>query len=543
MKGVILDYYDGIFCTGSTDEGVELFDNITPPITHANNEALMRPFELDEVKSALFSMLPDKSPGSDGLNDTNVVLIPKKKTPEFVTDLRPIALCNVVYKIMTNMIANRMKPVLEIIIFDSWSAFIPDTLIMDNILVATKANFQEATEVKRCLSVYESLSGQGVNYHKSSICFSKNTREDNREEVAQVLGVVQASNFGKFLGLPSFLARNKKAAFDYIEDKIRQRIGSWNKKLLSEAGREILLKSIVQSMPTFSMSVFLLPISAWDRLCVPKKFGGLGFKELRAFNLAMLGKPAWRFLTKPESLVACVYKAKYYPKDSFFDACLGNNPSFYWHSIMAAQGLICSGVRRGIENGGATFIWGHPWIQDEQESLVQTEMPPQLAGSRVGDPKGCYSVKSGYRSIVGNFPGNIGSFDEWNKLWCLKIPPIWKTFLWRALSDILHTTKNLLLKRVDVDPFCAMCEVLNILDSNQMIYTAVILYNIWRARNGAVWEHFLPTLRRVFASSAAAAVHAWCSAQPNASRQPSTIQTAPPPAAAPMWNCWFDAGY
>ncbi|XP_019197205.1 PREDICTED: uncharacterized protein LOC109191090 [Ipomoea nil] len=142
----------------------------------------------------------------------------------------------------------------------------------DDSLLFFKANVEEAVEVKRCLSVYEDLSGQ-------------------------------APNFGKYLGPPSFVGRHKKAVFAYIEDKIRQRIGPWNKKLLSQAGKEILLKTVAQSMPTFSMSVFLLPISvctaierimnrywwdsgtdrrihwkAWDKLCIPKKYGGWDLK-------------------------------------------------------------------------------------------------------------------------------------------------------------------------------------------------------------------------------------------------------------------------
>ncbi|XP_019188891.1 PREDICTED: uncharacterized protein LOC109183160 [Ipomoea nil] len=108
----------------------------------------------------------------------------------------------------------------------------------DDNLLFFKANVQEATAIKDCLSVYETLSGQKVNYHKSSICYSKNTGQDERDIVAQILEVNPAPNFGKYLGLPSFVGRNKKAAFAYIEDKIRQRIGSWNKKLLSQAAIE-----------------------------------------------------------------------------------------------------------------------------------------------------------------------------------------------------------------------------------------------------------------------------------------------------------------
>ncbi|XP_031120802.1 uncharacterized protein LOC116024038 [Ipomoea triloba] len=520
---------------------------------------------MDEIKTALFSMFPNKDPGPDGmnpgfyqhywdvvggdvsafvidclnsctfpegLNDTNVVLIPKKSVPESVSDLRPIALCNVVYKIMAKVLANRMKHLLGNIISESQSAFIPGRLITDNILVAAevghylnrkqnglvgwgalkldmpkaydrmewsflrrmlhalgfaerwinlimlcvttvsynfmingvnsehvlptrelrqgdplspylfiicadglslflqkvereglihgcrvargapsishlffaddsllffKANSQEAGVIKHCLEVYENLSGQSVNFHKSSVCFSRNTSEDQRHEVAQVLGVVQAPNFGKYLGLPAFVGRNRRTAFSYIEDKIRQRIGSWNKKLLSQAGKEILLKTVAQAMPTFSMSVFLLPHStclsiqrvmnsywwdsgvdrrihwkAWDRLCVPKKFGGLGFKDLRAFNLAMLGKQVWRLLIKPQSLVARVYKARYFPRTSFIDATLGSCPSYCWRSIMAAHDMVCGGVRRRIGDGKTTLIWGHPWLPDDPTPMIQT---------------------------------------------------------------------------------------------------------------------------------------------------------------------------
>ncbi|XP_019155030.1 PREDICTED: uncharacterized protein LOC109151885 [Ipomoea nil] len=128
------------------------------------------------------------------------------------------------------------------------------TTVSYNVIV----NGSEAGVIKQCLSEYEVLSGQSVNFHKSSVCFNKNTGSTDRDEVVAALGVVQANDFGKYLGLPSFIGRNKKHVFAYIGEKIAQRIGSWNKKLLSRACKEILLKTVVQAMPTFSMSVFLL---------------------------------------------------------------------------------------------------------------------------------------------------------------------------------------------------------------------------------------------------------------------------------------------
>ncbi|XP_031120805.1 uncharacterized protein LOC116024042 [Ipomoea triloba] len=718
---------------------------------------------------------------NDGLNDTNVVLIPKKSHPEVVSDLRPIALCNVVYKIMAKMIANKMKPMVDGIISESQSAFIPDRLLTDNILIAAevghflnrkqngvvgwaalkldmakaydrmewpfmrgmllalgfaeawlmesmlvrlyhpgasdretlyppiyslsvqkgclcycsrlsveeismvvgwlgehhlclicffaddsllffKANVHEAGAIKRCLSDYEAMSGQAVNFGKSSVCFSRNTSMADREEVVAVLGVSQAPNFGKYLGLPSFVGRNKRVVFSYIEDKIKQRFSSWNKRLISRAGKEVLLKSVAQSMPTFSMSVFLLPQSicqsieramnrywwgsgedrsihwmAWNGLCVPKKYGGLGFKDLRAFNLAMLGKQAWRFLINPQSLVARIYKARYYPKSTFVDATIGGCPSFCWRSIMAAHELICFGVRRRIGNGDTTLIWGHPWLPDDPSLMVQTHMPPGLNGSLVsglvdpatntwdqsilqdifqpqdverilsipisleyedswywhGDPRGCYTVKDGYRLMCDDFSDRLSAFDKWLAVWKIKSPPKWKTFLWRALNNVLPTTTNLILKRVDVQPTCPMCGLTNenvmhslvmcdfsklvwheaaitipslqendfamwfsnlmtMLTMEDILVAVAVIYHIWIARNSAVWKGCLP--RPVAVSRRAeAALQAWKKVHhvhrahqptPPVHTHSNTMQvTGAAQSQNGDWCCYFDAGY
>ena len=70
------------------------------------------------------------------LNHTFITLIPKKKNPECASDFRPISLCNVLYKIFSKVLANRLKKILPKIITEHQSAFTKSRLISDNILVA-----------------------------------------------------------------------------------------------------------------------------------------------------------------------------------------------------------------------------------------------------------------------------------------------------------------------------------------------------------------------------------------------------------------------
>ena len=62
------------------------------------------------------------------------------------------------------------------------------------------------------------------------------------------------------LGLPTVAGKNKKPSLNYIKERVWVKLQGWKEKLLSQARREVLLKVVVQAIPTFAMSCFKLPV-------------------------------------------------------------------------------------------------------------------------------------------------------------------------------------------------------------------------------------------------------------------------------------------
>ena len=97
-------------------------------------------------------------------------------------------------------------------------------------------------------------------------------------------------------------------------------------------------------------------------MCKSKLQGGMGFHNLQAFSLAMLAKQRWWLLTNPSSLIARIYKGKYYPYGDVLGAKLGNNPSYAWRSIYNSLEVIRKGTRWRVGNEKLIHIWEDKWL-------------------------------------------------------------------------------------------------------------------------------------------------------------------------------------
>ncbi|XP_037491160.1 uncharacterized protein LOC105631710 [Jatropha curcas] len=280
---------------------------------------------------------------------------------------------------------------------------------------------------------YEAASGQAVNWQKSGIFFSSNTYELDKTAVTGVFGVIAPLNHGRYLGLPSLIGRERRRIFSFLKDRVRKLVNGWNQKLLSKAGKEVLIKAVAQAIPSFCMSSFLIPVSilvelqrqmnsywwggkmrwlSWDRLCVAKEEGDLGFRHLRSFNLALLGKHCWRLLHNTNSLFYSSFKSKYFPSGNFLGAGVGRNPSFVWRGICAAKDAICSGFEHirvfDLILAHGTRAWNLPLIHGLFNPSIAEIITSIPLSTIVQDDiliwhwtdSGIYSVKSGYRLLA-----------------------------------------------------------------------------------------------------------------------------------------------
>ncbi|CAN6552805.1 unnamed protein product [Malus baccata var. baccata] len=239
----------------------------------------------------------------------------------------------------------------------------------DDSVVFGNASVEEAGNIVDVLKTYARGSGQEINLTKSSIFFGANTSKKMRANIA---------DFG----------HSKKAVFAEIRDKIEARLSGWAEQFLSQAGKEILVKTVAMALPNYAMSCFKLPIGvcrdverairnywwrgneqrkgihwiSWDRLMKQKKAGGLGFKDIQCVNLAFLAKIGWRITLNPMSLLASVLRDKYFPGKSFGEAPKGKNTSWGWKGLFEARKVLNQGLRWRVGNGKSINIREDPWF-------------------------------------------------------------------------------------------------------------------------------------------------------------------------------------
>jgi len=196
----------------------------------------------------------------------------------------------------------------------------------------------ESSTLTKILDTYGRASRQLVNFHKSKVFFSPHATNDIKQHIMSFLGISNIIGTRKYLRMSSPIGRKKKYVFVFLKDKLWNRINHWSNKHLSKEWKEVLFKSSAQAIPTYYMSIYLLPLILedeiqklmnsfwwgsrarlskgvhwlnWEKLTMKNEFEGLGFTHLHGFN-HMLGKQCWKLSANSNAIVTKVLKAKYY---------------------------------------------------------------------------------------------------------------------------------------------------------------------------------------------------------------------------------------
>lgn len=696
-------FFGSLFKSESQSGLDQAMEEIVSSVSNEMNMSLDQEPTDEEIKGALFQMHPNKAPGPDGMhalffqkfwpllgkdiilfvkswsrgsvklhdvNKTCVVLIPKCKNPKWLTEFRPISCCNVLYKIISKTLANKLKPLLGDIISLHQSAFVPKRLITDNALIAleifhamkrknggkdgtvalkldmkkaydrvewsfleqvmykmgfcdswvhriidclssvsfsfkingkisgsvlpsrglrqgdpispylficvaeafssllskaaienhihgvkvchdaprishlffaddsilfAKASVQECSVIADIISKYERASGQRVNLEKTDVVFSKNVSAIRRQEIVATLGVNEVAKHEKYLGLPTIIGKSKKVIFAGLKERIWKQIQGWKEKCMSRPGKETLIKGVVQSIPTYMMGVFKIPDGlldeihsmlaqfwwgsdgstrklhwhCWEDLCKPKSMGGMGFRDLKVFNQALLAKQIWRLHTSTNSLLLSVLKARYFRNSPVLLAYRGYDPSYSWRSLWGAKSLLLEGLSWRVGNGANIAVWSDSWLPGNStigEPLQSHLYDPDLMVNELIDmdyggwsvqkirnmfsdetsrkilsiplsitmPQdklfwwpskyGEYSVKTGYllgrlgRDQMCLLTSRDVNSEVWRTVWGLDCPPKLRHFIWRACKGSLAVKENLFRRHIAQDAMCSCCD-------------------------------------------------------------------------------------
>lgn len=199
MGNMAVHYFQQLFNSSiSTNNFPEvIYKNI---ISEEGKCVLNNPFTSKEVKNALWSISDDSTPGPDGfnskfyklhwerlnglivtsmqhtfesgkiineINHSVISLIPKVKTPKDMSDYRPISCCNTIYKILSKILCNRMKWVINELISDNQFAFLPSRNIHDGIMLAHESikDFNKKGVGKMCIKVDLKKAYETINRH------------------------------------------------------------------------------------------------------------------------------------------------------------------------------------------------------------------------------------------------------------------------------------------------------------------------------------------------------------------------------------------
>jgi hypothetical protein len=410
-------------------------------------------------------------------------------------------------------------------------------MFADDCLLFFRASQDQASMIKDVISAFEEGSGQLLSANKCSLLFSDNCPEPIQQQVRQTLDVSRDTFEDKYLGYPTPEGRMRKGKFQPSKERLSKKLNNWAERLMSMGAKDELIKSVAQAIPIHSMSIFKLPAgfhddymklvrnfwwgedekkrkvhwASWDILASPKNLGGIGFRDTKLMNQALLARQCWRIINNPNSLCARLLKSIYFPRGNFLDTVFRQDASPSWHGIEYGLELIKEGIITRVGNGKSVNIWRDNWLprnynlkvtpgktnsrvrrvnqllrngsnewnedlvkkvcySQDVDWILKLKLPITPCEDLVAwhyDQSGVFSVKSAYRLAynlqhgvrwyAGNSENHDNTRNMWKLFWNANVPKKVRIFGWRAARDNLATKRNKLKRTLETDGICNIC--------------------------------------------------------------------------------------
>lgn len=423
-------------------------------------------------------------------------------------------------------------------------------LYADDVMVMGQADRDEISRVKGILDLFAAHTGLVINPDKSTIWYSERCDEEARELVTAEFGAKMAEDREKYLGI--IVSPNQNThdlTHNLLVDKVQQRLAGWKTNFLSHAGRLVLIKSVLLSLPVYYMSVAKLPkktiqiinasirrflwgkmdrdkyisFIAWDKLCRDIEDGGLGVRDLKLFNEALLLKTVWQLASGQNKIWVAVMRAKYCPRKGIWGGKDARGASAMWRSVQQLKAFFKDDIRWHVGDGMGIRALNEPWFDEwtmqsittnrqrdvsvadlfdsqgggwnlqQIQSLIGAQAMQSIVSSAdiphqnplIGDrllwmcsKTGNYSVKEGYRRLAQQMHTHYSYSEDqhmaWKRIWGTKgVIPRVQFFLWRIVHGGLPTMAALHRRIATINPRCSLCGVENEYDMHVLFFCPI----------------------------------------------------------------------
>ncbi|PNY03176.1 ribonuclease H [Trifolium pratense] len=408
----------------------------------------------------------------------------------------------------------------------------------DDIMVYCTGRNSNLVALKDLFTSYALASGQVVSAQKSTI-YSGGISHSRLLQIAQYIGFSIGSLPFNYLGVPIFKGRPRVAYLQPVADKIKAKLAAWKASLLSIAGRIQLVKSVIQSMLIYSISIYAWPVSllrdlerwiknfiwsgdinqrklvtvAWKKVCKPYSQGGLGVRSLITLNDASNLKLCWDLFNSQEQWAILLRSRTFRSRN-----CITHHiHSTIWSGVKAEFNVVLENSRFIIGDGSTVNFWRDTWCGDVslEHSLQITDMqllhtkvkemiqnhqwhiPPEI---EVRFPNLMHMLEH-ITIPLEDKPDSLAwkhsdSGDltlrqaylfkdhqlpqlQWAKtIWCKDIPPSKSLVAWRLMHRKLPTDENLLLRGCNLPSMCSMC-LKEVESSFHLFFQCSYAVNVW----------------------------------------------------------------